>query len=77
MSVHKIKLMIYGINKKLTSNINASINMRNYGLGQIDNRNTAVTVGIEACGVPSGGVTTSYGVVASYGSVRQEAQLSF
>jgi len=68
--------------------INASINIRNYGLGQIDNRcnamksrskartNTAGTVGIEACGVPSDGVTTSYGVVASYGSVKQEAQSS-
>jgi len=57
--------------------INASINIRNYGLGQIDNRNTAGTVGIEACGVPSVGVTTSYGVVVSYGSVKQEAQSSF
>jgi len=56
--------------------INASINIRNYGLGQIDNRNTAGTVGIQACGVPSDGVTTSYGVVASYGSVKQEAQSS-
>ena len=52
------------------------INIRNYGLGQIDNRNTAGTVGIEACGDPSNGVTTSYGVVASYGSVKQEAQSS-
>ena len=57
--------------------INASINIRNYGLGQIDNRNTAGTVGIQACGVPSDGVTTSYGVVDSYGSVKQEAQSSF
>jgi len=39
-------------------------------------RNTAGTVGIEACGDPSNGVTTSYGVVASYGSVKQEAQSS-
>jgi len=57
--------------------INASINIRrNYGLGQIDNRNTAGTVGIQACGVPSDGVTTSYGVVASHGSMKQEAQSS-
>jgi putative transposase len=38
--------------------------------------NTAGTVGIQACGVPSGGVTTSYGVIASYGSMKQEAQSS-
>ena len=76
MSVHKIKLMIYGINKKLTSNINASINIRNYGLGQIDIRNTTRMIGIEACGVPTDGVATSYGVVASYGSVKQEARSS-
>jgi putative transposase len=56
--------------------INAAINIRNYGLGQIDNRNTAGTVGIQACGVPSDGATTSYGVVASYGSMKQEAQSS-
>ena len=56
--------------------INASINIRNYGLGQIDNRNTAGTVGIQACGVPSDGITTAYGVVVSYGSMKQEAQPS-
>ena len=56
--------------------INASINIRNYGLGQIDNRNTAGTVGIQACGVPSDGITTAYGVVVSHGSMKQEAQSS-
>ena len=56
--------------------INTSINIRNYGLGQIDNRNTAGTVRIQACGVPSDGVTTSYRVVASHGSMKQEAQSS-
>jgi len=56
--------------------INASVNIRNYGLGQIDNRNTAGTVGIQACGVPSDGITTAYGVVVSHGSMKQEAQSS-
>jgi putative transposase len=35
--------------------INASINIRNYGLGQVDNRNTVGTIGIQACGVSSVG----------------------
>ena len=56
--------------------INAAINIRNYGLGQLDNRNTAGTVGIEACGVSSGGIVTSYGVVVSYDMMKQEAQSS-
>jgi putative transposase len=54
---------------------NASINIRNYGLGQIDNRNSAGTVDY-ACGVSSSGVTTSYGIVTSYGTMKQEAQSS-
>ena len=49
------------------------LNIRNYGLGQIDNRNTAGTVEIKACGVSSSGVTTSYGIVTSYDMLRQEA----
>lgn len=55
--------------------INASINIRNYGLGQTDNRNSAGTVDY-ACGVSSSGVTTSYGIVTSYDTVKQEAQSS-
>ena len=55
--------------------INASINIRNYGLGQTDNRNSAGTVDY-ACGVSSSGVTTSYGIVTSYGTMKQEAQSS-
>lgn len=56
--------------------INAAINIRNYGLGQIDNRNTAGTAEIKACGVSSNGVKTSYGVLASYDTMKQEAQTS-
>ena len=55
--------------------VNASINIRNYGLGQTDNRNSAGTVDY-ACGVSSSGVTTSYGIVTSYDTVKQEAQSS-
>ncbi len=55
--------------------INASINIRNYGLGQTDNRNSAGTVDY-ACGVSSSGVITSYGIVTSYGTMKQEAQSS-
>jgi putative transposase len=55
--------------------INASINIRNYGLGQTDNRNSAGTVDY-ACGVSSSGVTTSYGIVTSYDTMKQEAQSS-
>jgi transposase len=32
-----------------------SLNIRNYGLGQVDNRNTVGTIGIQACGVSSVG----------------------
>ena len=53
--------------------VNASINIRNYGLGQTDNRNSAGTVDY-ACGVSSGGVTTSYGIVISYDTMKQEAK---
>jgi len=35
--------------------INAVINIRNYGLGQVDNRNMVGTIGIQACGVSSVG----------------------
>ena len=62
--------------KNIDRDINASINIRNYGLGQIDNRNTAGTVEIKACGVSSSGVTTSYGIVTSYDMLKQEAQSS-
>lgn len=65
--------MIFKIFNKLTGNINASINIRNYGLGQTDKRNSAGTVDY-ACGVSSSGVTTSYGIVTSYGTMKQEAQ---
>ncbi len=37
--------------KDIDRDINASINIKNYGLGQIDNRNTVGTIGIQACGV--------------------------
>jgi putative transposase len=52
--------------------INASKNIRNYGLGQTDKRNSAGTVDY-ACGVSSSGVTTSYGIVTSYDTMKQEA----
>ena len=61
--------------KNLDRDVNASINIRNYGLGQTDNRNSAGTVDY-ACGVSSSGVTTSYGIVTSYDTVKQEAQSS-
>ena len=61
--------------KNLDRDINASINIRNYGLGQTDNRNSAGTVDY-ACGVSSGGVITSYGIVTSYDIMKQEAQSS-
>jgi len=32
--------------KNIDRDINASINIRNYGLGQVDNRNTVGTIGI-------------------------------
>ena len=37
--------------KDIDRDINASINIKNYGLGQVDNRNTVGTIGIQACGV--------------------------
>jgi len=37
--------------KDIDRDVNASINIRNYGLGQVDNRNTVGTIGIQACGV--------------------------
>ena len=58
--------------KNIDRDINASINIRNYGLGQTDNRNSAGTVDY-ACGVSSSGVTTSYGIVTSYDTMKQEA----
>lgn len=61
--------------KNIDRDINASINIRNYGLGQTDNRNSAGTVDY-ACGVSSSGVTTSYGIVTSYDTMKQEAQSS-
>src|SRR5574344_59395 len=61
--------------KNIDRDINASINIRNYGLGQTDNRNSAGTVDY-ACGVSSSGGTTSYGIVTSYDIMKQEAQSS-
>ena len=58
--------------KNFDRDVNASINIRNYGLGQTDNRNSAGTVDY-ACGVSSSGVTTSYGIVTSYDTMKQEA----
>ena len=37
--------------------------------------NTAGTVGIQACGVPSDCIITAYGVVVSHSSMKQESQL--
>jgi len=59
--------------RNIDRDINASINIRNYALGQIDNRNTAGTVEIKACGVSSNGATSN---VASYDMLKQEAQSS-
>lgn len=59
--------------KNIDRDINASVNIRNYALGQIDNRNTAGTVEIKACGVSSDGATS---IVASYDMMKQEAQSS-
>lgn len=60
--------------KKIDRDVNAAINIRNYGLGQIDDRYTAGTVGIQACGVSSSG-TMSLDIV-SYDILKQEAQRS-
>ena len=58
--------------KKIDRDLNAAINIRNYGLGQIDERYTAGTVGIQACGVSSS-ETMSLDIV-SYDIMKQEAQ---
>lgn len=55
--------------------INAAINIRNYGLGQVDDRNRTGTVR-SACGASSDGANTSYGILASHGVMKQEAQSS-
>lgn len=73
--LHVRKFVCPHCNTSHDRDINASINIRNYGLGQIDNRNSAGTVDY-ACGVSSSGVTTSYGIVTSYDTVKQEAQSS-
>lgn len=73
--LHIRKFVCPHCNKSHDRDINASINIRNYGLGQIDNRNSAGTVDY-ACGVSSSGVTTSYGIVTSYDIMKQEAQSS-
>ena len=61
--------------KNIDRDINAAINIRNYGIGQLDNRNTVGTVGIQACGVSSDGVTMPC-IVTSYDIMKQEAQSS-
>jgi putative transposase len=61
--------------KNIDRDINGSINIRNYGIGQLDNRNTAGTVKIQACGVSSDRVVV-YNTTTSYDMMKQEAQLS-
>lgn len=73
--LHIRKFVCPHCNTSHDRDVNASINIRNYGLGQTDNRNSAGTVDY-ACGVSSSGVTTSYGIVTSYDTVKQEAQSS-
>ena len=73
--LHVRKFVCPHCNTSHDRDVNASINIRNYGLGQTDNRNSAGTVDY-ACGVSSSGVTTSYGIVTSYDTVKQEAQSS-
>jgi putative transposase len=60
--------------KEIDRDLNASINIRNYGLGTIDVRNTAGTVEIQACGVSSSGIMSLD--VISYDILKQEAQSS-
>ena len=60
--------------KNIDRDINASINIRNYGLGQLDNRYTAGTVEIKACGVSSNGAI--FDNIASYDIMKQEAPSS-
>lgn len=50
------------------------INIRNYGVGHIDDRYTAGTVGIKACGVSANGVMSID--ITSYDILKQEAQRS-
>ena len=61
--------------KNIDRDINASINIRNYGIGQLDNRNRAGTVQIQACGVSSDGVVV-YNTATSHDMLKQEAQSS-
>lgn len=61
--------------KNIDRDINASINIRNYGIGQLDKRNTAGTVEIQACGVSSDGVVV-YNTATSHDMLKQEAQSS-
>ena len=60
--------------KNIDRDVNASINIRNYGLGHLDDRNTAGTVEIKACGVSSSGAMSLD--VVSYDILKQEAQSS-
>lgn len=62
--------------KNIDRDINASINIRNYGIGQLDNRNTAGTVEIQACGVSSDGVVVYNNTATSHDTMKQEAQSS-
>lgn len=39
--------------KNIDRDVNAGINIKTYGLGQVDNRNTVGTIQIKACGVLS------------------------
>ncbi len=61
--------------KNIDRDINASINIRNYGIGQLDNRNRAGTVEIEACGVSPSGLVV-YNTATNYDMMKQEAQSS-
>lgn len=74
LNIRKFDCAHCGI-KDIDRDINAAINIRNYGLGQLDNRNTAGTVDY-ACGVSSNVVTTSYGIVTIHGTMKQEIQSS-
>ena len=61
--------------KNIDRDTNSAINIKNYGLKQL-NISTAGTVGIQACGVSSIGVTDSTESVTRYDTVKQEAQSS-
>ena len=43
---HRQKEYAKGNKKDIDRDVNAAVNIRNYGLGQLDNRNTAGTVEI-------------------------------